>query len=87
MRFLKKSTRRTLWTKRICRTIIVSTEKPSDVAGSVAKSQLVMMLLMRSQLRQRPTPQGGAFSAMINYNTTDGWRENRWTGCDDWSSI
>ena len=56
--------------------IIVSTEKPSDVASSVAKVSIGDDATYAITAKtEGPTPQGGAFSAMINYNTTDGWRE------------
>jgi len=64
--------------------IIVSTEMPSDVPRSVAKVSIGDDATYAITAKtEGPTPQGGAFSAMINYNTTDGWRENSWTGCDD----
>jgi len=64
--------------------IIITTDMPSDEQNTVAKlsfgDDATYAITAKTE---GPTPQGGAFSAMINYNTTDGWRENRWTGCDD----
>jgi iron complex outermembrane receptor protein len=64
--------------------IIITTDMPSDEPNTVAKLSLGDDATYAITAKtEGPTPQGGAFSAMINYNTTDGWRENRWTGCDD----
>ena len=64
--------------------IIVKTEMPSDEAQSVAKFSIGDDATYAITAKtEGPTPMGGAFSAMINYNTTDGFRENRWKGCDD----
>ena len=64
--------------------IIVSTDMPSDVSNTVAKVSFGDDATYAVTAKHEgPTPEGGAFSVIANYNTTDGWRENRWTGCDD----
>ena len=64
--------------------IIVSTDMPSDVSNTVAKVSFGDDATYSVTAKHEgPTPEGGAFSVIANYNTTDGWRENRWTGCDD----
>jgi len=62
--------------------IIVTTDMPEEDATS-AKLSFGDDSTYAITARADRSVDNGAISVIANYNTTDGWRENRWKGCDD----